>query len=268
MEYRKKDLQKAAFCQTRLKYDFGREDTTKTAGSRPLTVYSIVTETIKGLLRGEFDDSEVHEVIDSAGELSEFAEEDEAVKKSCENMVSNWAAFYFGQKPVLVNDDMIHVVLPYTEDGEALTKPDVVYDDGQTIEVVYIKTGSAYKMADEFLPCMYNGVLFGRTLVPDGESRQIICTYAEVKAAKKQSVVDDIWPLPDGVTSELDEKAKAEFEELTQGTECEGTDCKYCPGRFECQYQAPALALDVEKVMKPKKVVLSDAQKLVQAFGA
>lgn len=266
MEYRKKDLQKAAFCQTRLKYDFGGEET-KSAETMPLTVYSIVTETIKGLLRGEFDDTEVHDVIDSAGQLSELPEEDRAIKRSCETMVSNWQAFYFGRKPIIVNDDRVRVTLPYV-DGEALTRPDVVYDNGQTIEVVYIKTGSAYKMADEFLPSMYNGILYGRTLVPDGESRQIICTYAEVKKAKKQSITDDIWPLPEGINSELDDKAKAEFEELSQGSECEGTDCRYCPGRFECQYQAPALALDVEKVMKPKKVILSDAQKLVQAFGA
>lgn len=285
-ELTSRDLKKAAYCQTAAQFDFGQEKV-RTAVSRPLTIYSIVTETIKGLLRKQMADklgdaapfdpavdlmidaSEVDEIIDSAGQLSdsEFDEEDKAVKKSCSLMVSNWAAFYFGRTPVLVNDKVVHVQPPYADDIEVVTKPDVVYDDGQTIEVVYIKTGSHYTMADEFLSNMYNGILYGRTLVPAGETRQIVCTYAEVKQAKKQSIVDELWPLPAGVTSELDDKAKAEYEELIQGTHCEGNDCKYCPGRFECQYKAPALALDIEKVLKAKKVLLSEDQKKVVAFG-
>ena len=83
---------------------------------------------------------------------------------------------------------------------------------------------------------MYNAILFGRTLVPKNESRTIACSYIEVNIGKIQTIKDDVWPLPKGITSEQDDKAKAEYEERLQGITCEGNDCKYCPGRFECQY--------------------------------
>lgn len=267
MEYHKKDLTKEAFCTTRQQFSFGEIDA-RSAVSRPLTVYSIVTDVIKGVLSHEFEKEEIHELIDEAGELSELPAEDEAIKKSCEEMVKNYFALMYGRgDPVLVNTEMVSVDLPYT-DGTVQIRPDVVYDNGQTVEVVFIKTGSLYVMGDEFLPSMYNGVLFGRTFIPEGETREVLCSYVEVKKAKTQSIRDELWPLPKGLTSELDDRAKSEFEELSQGTECEGKDCKYCPGRFECHYVAPALALNAQKTMKSKKVMLSDAQKCVVAFGA
>ena len=52
----KRDLSKEAFCENRGKYSFG-EIETKSEISNSLTIYSIVTETIKGILSGEYDSS-------------------------------------------------------------------------------------------------------------------------------------------------------------------------------------------------------------------
>lgn len=270
MEIHKKDLTKEAFCTTRQKFAFGEVDS-RSAGSKPLTMYQIVVDTIKGVISGDFEPDEIRDLIDGAGEFSDLPEEDKALKDACELRVRN----YFGLMGTRQNPHVIEeaktIKLPYCDD-EISVKPDVWYDDGVTIEVVYIKTGSRYVMGEEFLPSMYNGILYGRTLVPEGQSRSILCTYAEVKLGKTQSLKEEFWPLPDGIGSDLDDRAKQEFEELSQGTECEGTDCRYCPGRFECHYVAPALALEPESeegtTRKSKKVLLSDAQKAVVAFGA
>lgn len=271
MNYKKKDLQKQAFCTTRAKYDFGDMDVSS-AGSKPLTMYQIVTETIKGTLNGEFERKEAEEIINSAGELSPLPAEDKAIKLSAITMVQNFFALAYDRVKngtCTIVADSVQVELPYAEDGSTATiRPDVVFDDGLELEVCFLKTGSAYVMGDEFLPSMYNGILYGRTLVPEGETRRILCSYYELKKAKIQSVVEDIWPLPAGIDSDLDEKAKTEFEELSGGIVCEGKDCSFCPGRFECQYQAPALAVEGEKIIKPKKVKLSVPQQSVQAFGA
>lgn len=257
----KKDLTKEAFCENRNKFAFGDVDT-RQAVSNPLTVYSIVTETIKGILSGDYDSNEAADIIDTAGQLSYLPAEDDAIKGGAKRMVKNFFTLTAGKKPVAVLTSPVTVTLPYSGD-EIDIRPDLVYDNGETLTVAYIKTGKNYVLGDEFLPTMYNALLYGRTLVPDGESREIECSYIEVNAGKIQSILDPIWPLPDGVPSEQDEKAQAEYEERLQGVVCEGKDCKYCPGRFECQYKAPALALDIQHERKVAKVKLSDAQEKV-----
>lgn len=254
----KRDLSKEAFCENRGKYSFG-EIETKSEISNSLTIYSIVTETIKGILSGEYDSSEALDIIDTAGQLSTLPAEDEAIKASAKRMVKTFFTLTHGEKPVSVITSPVTVTLPYSGD-EIDIRPDLIYDDGETLTVAYIKTGKSYVLGNEFLPTMYNAILYGRTLVPENESRIIACSYIEVNIGKTQSIQDDVWPLPEGITSEQDDKAKAEYEERLQGITCEGNDCKYCPGRFECQYKAPALALDVTHERKVTKVKLSSAQ--------
>lgn len=274
MEYSGKMLKKQSFCTTAQALDLD-DMQVSSASSNPLSIYKIVTMTIKQILNGDLEKAEIKSAVDSAGELSELPSEDERLKANAVEMIENFfslTATWTGK--CFVPDSSVVVKLPYTgnNDDYARIRPDVVWDDGVTIIVGFIKTGSSYIMGDEFLPTMYNAILYGRSLVPYGESRTIQASYIEVKGtlqkAKVQSIIDDIWPLPDGVDSEQDDKAKAEWEELSQGVTCEGKDCDYCPGRFQCRYQAPALAVEGEKIIKPKKVLLSDAQKLIQAFGA
>lgn len=258
---RKKDLTKEAFCEHRSQYQFGDLDT-RSAASKPLNVYSMVTETIKGICDEEYSLNESSDIIDTAGQMSTLPAEDEAIKNTAKDMVRKFFILTSGRKTTKVLHEAATVILPYSGD-EIDIRPDLVYDNGETIEIAFIKTGSSYVMGDEFLPTMYNGILYGRTLVPDGETREIICSYVEVRANKIQSIVDPLWPLPDGITSEMDDKAKAEYEERLQGVTCEGSDCKYCSGRFECQYKAPALALDITHERKVAKVRLSEAQEEV-----
>lgn len=258
---RKKDLTKEAFCENRAQFQFGDVET-RSAASNPLNIYSMVTETIKGICSDEYSLNESSDIIDTAGQLSTLPAEDEAIKNKAKEMVRKFFILTSGRKVTKVIKGPVTVTLPYSGD-EIDICPDLVYDNGDTIEVAFIKTGTSYVMGDEFLPSMYNGILYGRTLIPAGESREVICSYIEVKANKIQSITDQLWPLPDGITSEMDDKAKAEYEERLQGVTCEGSDCKYCSGRFECQYKAPALALDVTHERKVAKVKLSSAQEEV-----
>lgn len=84
----KRDLSKEAFCENRGKYSFG-EIETKSEISNSLTIYSIVTETIKGILSGEYDSSEASDIIDTAGQLSTLPAEDEANQSQCKKNGKN-----------------------------------------------------------------------------------------------------------------------------------------------------------------------------------
>lgn len=178
----KRDLSKEAFCENRGKYSFG-EIETKSEISNSLTIYSIVTETIKGILSGEYDSSEASDIIDTAGQLSTLPAEDEAIKASAKRMVKTFFTLTHGEKPVSVITSPVTVTLPYSGD-EIDIRPDLIYDDGETLTVAYIKTGKSYVLGNEFLPTMYNAILYGRTLVPENESRTTACSYIEVNIGK------------------------------------------------------------------------------------
>ena len=148
----KRDLSKEAFCENRGKYSFG-EIETKSEISNSLTIYSIVTETIKGILSGEYDSSEASDIIDTAGQLSTLPAEDEAIKASAKRMVKTFFTLTHGEKPVSVITSPVTVTLPYSGD-EIDIRPDLIYDDGETLTVAYIKTGKSYVLGNEFLPTM------------------------------------------------------------------------------------------------------------------
>ena len=128
----KRDLSKEAFCENRAKYSFGEVET-KSEASNPLAVYSIVTETIKGILNDEYDSSEAADIIDTAGQLSTLPAEDEAIKSSAKRMVKAFFTLTHGEKPISVIKNPVTVKLPYSGD-EIDIRPDLVYDDGETLD--------------------------------------------------------------------------------------------------------------------------------------
>lgn len=186
--------------------------------------------------------------------------------------------------------------LEITSNGLAVfVNPDLVFETKDTIEVVKIKTGKPTltqggkkrdASAENSLE-LYFMVLFGRTLVKDGETKQVSASYYFLTKNTDSSTTQRDYDFfsrqggnvvtlyDDGVTTgefrdmktELDKKFETQIEEFINGEDCSAEDCENCYYKLACNYQkAPAPYEQKTNSAKKGKITPSEAQaKIIDA---
>ena len=249
----------------------------------------IVKDIMKMCLTKEADISEIADLVDQGiGGNFETAETGDARKKQLTKCIERAVR---GEKrtPKFYPEKIIEI-----EDYDVKVKPDVVFEDGNSIELVLYKAGKpAVKQSDTGKNTVYKEkplyllLQYGKTLVDEGDTKKIIASYYYMKKttdSKKSTWDGDFFSGEGGnivsleetysntdvarnLPSELDRKFKEQFEEYTIGHECSGDECKGCFLNANCNYvKAPDLQ-EKKEVKKRAKIQLSDAQQKVVSFN-
>ena len=249
----------------------------------------IVKDIIKMCLTGEADASEIPDLVDQGiGGNFETAKTGDERKKQLARCLER-AVRSEKRKPLFYPEKIIEI-----GEYDVKVKPDVVFENGNEIELVLYKAGrpaviqsdtgkhSVYKEKP-----LYLLMLYGRTLVPDGETRKIVASYYYMKKTtdKKLSVWDgdffsgeggnivsleETWsntPVARDLPTDLDKRFVTEFEEYSAGHECSGEECTGCFLNASCSY-VKAPDLQEKKVIKKRgEVKFSPEQEAVISFN-
>lgn len=250
----------------------------------------IVKEIVRGYLKGEY------ELQDFADLVSQGVEDDYITEKTGElrrnqlvKCIERYCrcesrkAYMPGPKELEVKDYIVTV------------KPDAVFDDGSTIELVIYRAGKpdvtqrGQKRDGCVEKCLelYFLFLYGRSLVPEGEIRTVQANYYYLRkstdgsskqaadwdpdffSGKGGNIVGIEGTVLGGACSktEMDQKYLGMLEEYSVGQECTADDCKKCQWNNVCNYvELPKLYEAKTNDSKNGRIIPSDSQRAVIEF--
>ena len=185
-------------------------------------------------------------------------------------------------------------------EGEKVrVKPDAIFDDGNSIEVVFYRSGrpdvsQKGKQRDtgvnQSLELWY-GIIYGRAYRAERAKEDEKFAERNIKSAyyflRKNNTVDKSYGVyeqdffgkggnvvglyePYDATgmeeSAMDGGFIPQLQAFIEGTECSPDDCKKCSNRTSCEYQKSPEPFEKKAGKKKAKITLSDAQAAIVAF--
>lgn len=175
-----------------------------------------------------------------------------------------------------------------------LVRPDFIFDDGNTIEVVFIrasrpnvsmrgrKNDTGVNQSLE----LWFGLIYARSLredIPGAEKRNLKSSYYFIrkdtdrsyglydrdffsKSGKNVVYLEESWDSEGICAGKTDSGFIPQLEAFIEGTECTPDDCKTCANRTACEYQRSPEPFEKKSGMKKGKIVLSTAQQEIVDF--
>ena len=247
---------------------------------------------IKEILRGYFDGSFKVEEFDDL--VSQGIGDDYLTEKTGELRKNHLvrcikrACLSESRTPVFLEKKIIQV-----GNYDVAVKPDVMFDDGQTIEVVLYRAGkpsvtmNGKKRDASVNNCLelYFMILYARELVKKGEVRNLRASYYFLRkdtdtkggmwdndffSGNGGNVVfleDDPYLGGSKAKTELDLMFMQQLDEYEEGSECTDEDCKTCHLKTACKYQkSPEVFERKTLAAKNGKITPSDAQQQIIDF--
>ncbi len=244
----------------------------------------LVKDIIKGWFKGEFEVNEFSELVDEGLEDNyETQETGRLAKKQLVDCLKRYALCekrtplsYGVSKHFVVGDYNIKVT------------PDVIFDDGKEIEVVLFRNkkpdlsykGRSSDTAVKDSIELYLMVLYGRTMIPAGQSRIVKGSYYFLRkdtdtkskpfdpdffsgdGGNVVSLEDEAYIGGSDSKTELDKHFEDVFKEFVEGVEkCNEESCKTCALYSACYYQKTPVPYEAKNIdSKGVKKVYSDAQ--------
>lgn len=184
------------------------------------------------------------------------------------------------------------------EGEKVLVKPDFIFDDGNSIEIVFMRSGKPDVTqkgkkndtgVNQSLELWY-GIIYGRAYRADRAEEDEKFAERNIKSAyyflrkdtdKAYGLYDpdffsgagrnivglyepyDATGLEEAAT---DDGFLPQLEAFIEGTECTPDDCKKCANRTSCEYQKSPEPFEKKAGKKKGKIELSDAQAAIVAF--
>ncbi len=239
---------------------------------------------IRGWYKGEFKVNEFAELVDEGIEDNYETEETGKIKKKALVDVLQRYAMSESRKPTYLGKKKDIIMGNY----QVSVSPDAVFDDGKVLEVVMIRTGKPSvstqgrnkdtKAADSIE--LYSMILYGRELIPAGQSRQVEASYYFLR--KNTDTKNNAWDFDffsgsgGNVVSIMDEQylggsnSRTEldlhFDDIIKVYEegediCDEETCKTCPLYTACFYQKTPKPYEEKNIeSKGTKKVYTDAQ--------
>ena len=237
---------------------------------------------LKNIFAGTFDKSELKDLV-SQGVEDEFKAQ-EVTRDLARYLNSESRTPVIGEaKYFLIGDERVRVC------------PDFIFDDGQTLEVVFIRSSRPDvtfrgKKRDASVNSsleLWFGILYARAYRTELEKtdeyaakRRLRSSYYFVRKdtdrayglydtdffskSGKNVVFFDEMP---GCEKDTDEMFISQMEEFIEGTDqCTPDDCKKCINRTSCEYQKAPEPFEIKENKKNGKITLSDAQSKIVAF--
>jgi len=175
--------------------------------------------------------------------------------------------------------------------GEKVSvKPDLIFDDGTTIEVVFMRSSKPDVMmkskkndigVNQSLELWY-GIIYGRAFrktIPQGEKRSIKSSYYFLRkdtdrayglydpdffsgGGKNVVFLYEAYDSEGINAAQMDTQFFPQLDAFLEGTECTPEDCQTCQNRTSCEYQKSPDPFErrSEKKSGGKKIELSPAQ--------
>lgn len=249
-----------------------------------------VKEIIKGYFDKTYELSEFPELISEAiGVDDEISSKSVQMKRNRLVKILNRAVLSETRKLKMCDKKII------SKCGfDVSVKPDVYYDDGRTIEVIMYRAGkpnvtmNGKKQDASVNNCieLYFMILYGRKLIPAGETRNVRASYYFLRknTDKSEVIIDNDFFSGDGgnvvyledypyvggsdARTDLDVSFEEQIEEYKEGVDaCGEEDCKACSFRAACRYQKTPDVYEKKSLgAKKGKITPSDAQKEIIDF--
>lgn len=178
-------------------------------------------------------------------------------------------------------------------DEKVRVKPDFIFDDGNTIEIVFMRSSRPDVTmrgkkndtgVNQSLELWY-GLIYGRAYREEmkEENRNIKSSYYFIRkdTDKAFGLYDtdffsnsgkNVVFLYEGYdekginADDMNSKFFPQLEAFSEGTECTPDDCKTCMNRTSCEYQKSPEPFEKKENKKNGKITLSDAQASIVAF--
>ena len=251
----------------------------------------IVKEIIKGFFQGKYEISDFSDLV------SQGVEDDYVTEKTGElrrhqlvRCLERYCKCEFrhpyipsGQKELEIGDYLVSV------------KPDAIFDDGCSLEVVLYRAGkptitqNGKKRDGSAAKCLelYFLLQYGRSLLKDGETKTVKASYYFLrKSTDRSSMTNAYWdPVYFGETggnvvsiedlytggkntvTGLDAEYLKLLEEYTVGQECTEEDCEKCQWNASCHYVELPKRYELKTGSGKKgKIIPTDAQQKVIDF--
>lgn len=262
----------------------------------------IVKDVIRLYLTGEIEKNEIPDIVGEAyTELSDVSRQQELREAALSKVLTRYCRSEkrVGSGKVIIPE---RKVIPIPEmdvafDGidDIVGKPDAVFMDGDTIELVLYKKGNpaitqktGKHTVNQEIP-LYLLIQYGKSLVNPGETKKLVASYYYMKKktdkatsnymddffdGKGGNIVyleeiysapekDDFEPRP---KSDLDLIFEKQFEAYATGYECTEDDCKNCEYKNVCGYKkAPEIQEEKEVKVRKKVTPSSDQQAVINA---
>lgn len=257
----------------------------------------ITKDVIRGYLKGEIQLKEIPDIVsDAYVELSEITKQQEEREKllsklltrACRSEHRTGDKVSFPEKKVIPIPEM---EVAFDGMDEIIGGPDAAFETDTSIELVIYKKGSPQikqnsgtRTVKDEIP-LYLLIQYGKTMVPPGETRELIASYYYMKKTTDKSTSNYMNDFFDGggnvvslqetytapaegdetprPKSELDMIFEKKFEEYAVGYECSGDDCKNCQFDNLCNYKKAPEVQEQKEIKARKKVTPSAAQQAI-----
>lgn len=260
-----------------------REHDLKLVSEKNAAYDTAVTEKdiLKNIYEGNFERDELKDLVSQGVENKLKAQE---VTRDLARYLKSET-----RKPVIA-----HTKYFIVGDEKVKVCPDFIFDDGQTIEVVFIRSSKPDVTmrgkkndtgVNQSLELWY-GIIYGRAYakhVPGGEKRNIKSSYYFMrkdtdrafgsydmdffsKTGKNIVYLFEAQEERNARFNVLDEQFFPQLEAFQEGTECSEDDCKTCANRTSCEYQKSPEPFERKENKKNGKIELSEAQTAIVAF--
>jgi hypothetical protein len=178
------------------------------------------------------------------------------------------------------------------EDEKVKVSPTFWHDDGKRIDVIFLRAGrpdvsqQGRKLdanADHSIELWY-GLQYGKTLVPLGQTREIVSQYyflrhkddtstkrnADFFAVTGKNVVfvSEKYTGKHAIAiTDRDKDFQVQLARFAAGTDsCSDEECETCPNKVICQYQKSPAPFEKKEVKKKGKVEYSEMQSQIINF--
>lgn len=198
-----------------------------------------------------------------------------------------------------IKSESRHPLIAHTKyfmigDEKVRVRPDFIFDDGKTVEVVFIRSSRPDVSmrgkkndtgVNQSLELWY-GIIYGRAYaknVTNGVSRNIKSSYYFMRkdtdkafglydpdffssSGKNVVFLYETHEERNASVNAIDGQFFPQLEAFQEGTECSADDCKTCANRTSCEYQKSPEPFERKENKKNGKIELSPAQADIVAF--